>query len=51
VSHEDDFRLHAYWNLFSTSHDMDACDSVGGTIKSYAFFYLYSNTCAATIYL
>ena len=34
--HEQDFDWKAEWNFFTTSHEKNVCDGVGGTIKNLA---------------
>ena len=34
--HEKDFDLKAEWHFFATSHERNACDGVGDTIKRLA---------------
>ena len=36
VFHQNDFHIQAEWNSFATSHEKNACDGVGGTIKRLA---------------
>ena len=34
--HKNDYKLHAEWNFFATSHGKSPCDGIGGTVKRLA---------------
>ena len=38
VNHYCDYALYAEWHFFATSHDKNACDGIGGTIKRKAAY-------------
>ena len=33
VYHHEDYGIRAEWHFFATSHDKNACDGIGGTVK------------------